>query len=83
MRDYIFTFALHTDEDVVDGSIFDTNGEVLGRVVHKFVSKLNGSITYDIETTKETFEKIESGEIKLWNIEKYYVTSSHTAYYRD
>ena len=48
MRDCIFTFALHTDEDVVDGSIFDM-----------------------------------SGEVKLWGIEKYYVTSSSTAYYRD
>lgn len=83
MSSYIFTFALHTDEDVVDGSIFDTNGEVIGRVVHKFVSKMSNSVTYDIETDEETFEKIESGEIKLWGIEKYFVTSSNVSYYRD
>lgn len=83
MSNYIFTFALHTDKDVVDGSIFGVNGEVLGRVVHKFVSQMSGGVTYDIETTKETFDKIESGEIKLWGIEKYYVTNSNTAYYRN
>lgn len=83
MSEYIFTFSLHTEKDVVDGSIFDTNGEVLGRVIHKFISQTGNGVTYDIETTKETFDKIDNGEIKLWGIEKYYVTTSHTAYYRD
>ena len=83
MHNYFFTFALHTDKDVFNGSIFDMSGEVIGRIVHKFVSKTSSGVTYDVESTKETFEKIESGEIKIWGAEKYYVSNSSTAYYRD
>ena len=83
MSNYIFTFSIHTDNDVLRKIVFSADGEIIGRIVGKFVSEMGAGVTYDVEATKEAFERIKSGEIKLWGIEKYHVSSSSTSYRQD
>ena len=90
MENKIFAFTLCTKENLGDsGCVFDNKGSNIGRILKKRPlfqdsfdeHKYSGSYEYDIESIKETYMKIKSGEVLL-NIENYSVDSCSTWYYQ-
>ncbi len=82
----MFTFTLNTKIKLVRGiCLFDQLGNTIGRVLSKSPIfkddydefEYSGNYCYQIESTKETFEKLECGEIQL-NLKEYSVSSSNT-----
>jgi hypothetical protein len=83
MSDDIFAFTLYTESNLNGTTLFSDAGEPIGRILHKSnPGKVATSFSYDIESTKETFEKLENGSIKLYGIGTYSVSNCHTWYTR-
>ena len=77
----IFTFTLYTETDLNSGGIFEVDGAFLGRILKKRTSYRDDAMySYDIESKIEIFEKLQSGEIKLFGIEKYHISNSSIKY---
>lgn len=77
----ILAFTLYTETDWSDGIIFGADGDTLGRVLHKTTPCCDNTMySYDIESTKETFEKLQNGKIRLYGIEKYSIGHCSTWY---
>ena len=81
MENWIFAFTLTTEKDFdVHDTLCDTEGGIIGRILRKSPSYRGDYFTYDVESTKEIYEKLERGEIKIYGIEKYDVSCCSTAY---
>lgn len=79
---YVFAFTLCSEADLSGCSIFSDKGELVGRVLKKRESCYGTRFSYDIESTESLYEKIESGEIRLYGIESYDVRCCNTRYTR-
>ncbi len=53
---------------------------LVGRILYKSKTPLEGRYTYHVESTKEMFERIESGEVALYEIEDYSAYRCDTVY---
>lgn len=81
MGSWLFAFTLTTKKDLdVHDTLCDTEGGIIGRILRKSPPYRGDCFTYDVESTKEIYEKLERGEIKIYGIEKYDVSSCSTAY---
>ena len=85
--DKMFVFTMHTETKFYDKGniILSDKGETLGRVLK--CSKIeipNEKIfyTYDVESTKEYFQRLENGEINIWKEKEFSVFTCSTFYYR-
>lgn len=85
----IFAFTLYTKSVLrVNGCIFDTNGQLIGKIISKYPAfkdsydefEYNGDYSYDIESSKDTYKKLENNEITLFGIDDYKVSSCNTYY---
>lgn len=89
MSDEIFAFSLRTKSNLNAGSVFGANGEVVGQILSKrpkFKDEWNeisydDFYTYDVESLKETYEKIKNGEIIL-NADDYSIDDCSTSWVR-
>jgi len=81
VSDSIFAFTLHTEKEFDKGdSLFDTSGEVIGRILSKLKLSNSTGFSYDVESTKKTYEDVESGAIRIWSLDKYSVHKASTYY---
>lgn len=89
MTNDIFVFTLHSKSKLgVQSCIFDETGNPIGRVLHKYPAfkdsydefEYNGDYSYDIESSKDTYKKLENNEITLFGIDDYKVSSCNTYY---
>lgn len=84
MSDSIFAFTLHTDKELNKGDcLFDTSGEVIGSILSKIKLWDNNGFSYDVESTKKIYADVESGAIRIWNLDKYSVHTASTYYTRE
>jgi hypothetical protein len=88
MGNELFAFTLCTKQRFdIHAHVFDKTGGSVGRILHKYPTfkdryeefEYEGSYSYDVESLKETYEKIECNEIVL-NIEDYSVHRCSTYY---
>ena len=83
MGNDIFAFTLYTETELEEtDAIFDTTGELVGRILRKHNLYNGNHFSYDIESTKEDYENIKSGKIKLYNIINYSIHTCSTWYTR-
>ena len=81
----IFAFSTSAYEKFYDKGeiIFSDDGDVVGRVLKCL--KLENTedevfYAYDIESTKDVYEKLEKGEIKMWRMEQCKVHPCYMSY---
>lgn len=81
----MFAFTLNTKSELgQENVLFDQSGNVIGKVLSKSSTfkddykefEYSGNYHYEIESTKEIFEKLERGEIRL-NLKEYSVSLSN------
>ena len=86
MAHSIFAFSLTTSVVLEKGqTVFSESGDLIGRIlaVHKLPEeKTLYSYDYDVESTPDTYAKLKSGELKIYRIDKYSVTSCSICYVR-
>lgn len=81
MRSNIFAFTLHTETELDDNSVvFSTDGNIVGKILHKRLPYKSNLYSYDVESTKDTFEKLKNGEVRLYGIENYSMDNCSTWY---
>ena len=84
MSNTIHAFTLCTKKKMnVHDQIFDDNGNPIGRVLSKYPKlkdEYDGNYSYDIESSKQTFDDLESGTIKLYGIDEYSVQNCTTSW---
>lgn len=84
----IFAFTLHTNWDYYEKGdcVFTNTGDTIGRIIRKSRVDIPGEkvfYTYDVESTKENFERIKSGDVILYKIKNYSVSNCSTLYYTE
>ena len=81
----MFVFSLYSKSNLNQGNApFNQTGDFIGRVLSKSPTfkddyeefEYCGNYHYEIESTKEIFEKLECGEIRL-NLKEYSVNLSN------
>ena len=86
----MFVFTINTKAKLgQENVLIDQSGNVVGRVLSKSPTfkddykefEYSGNYYYEIESTRETFEKIEREEIRL-NLKEYSVSLSNTHWVR-
>jgi hypothetical protein len=86
MKD-IFAFTLITKEDYFeqDDCVFTADGDTVGRVLHRLkvaVDPENIFYSYDVESTSDIYQLIESGKKQLYCVPEYHVRPCSTWYTR-
>lgn len=84
----IFTITVITKENYGEGdpTLFTENGDMVGRTLayrKNDIDSDNVFYSFDIETSEEMYNKLKSGEIKLYHLKEYSVHKSNLTYYRD
>lgn len=86
----MFVFSLYTKANLNQVNVlFDQSGDFIGRVLSKSPTfkddyeefEYSGNYHYEIDSTKEIFEKLECGESRL-NLKEYSVSLSNTHWVR-
>jgi len=85
MANDIFAFTLTTKQDCFEKGdcVFSTDGDTIGRVLRRMkvaVNPENVYYSYDVESTKDTYNLIESGEKQLYQVPEYHVRPCSTWY---
>lgn len=85
--DKMFVFTMHIETKFYDKGdiIFSDKGETLGRVLRCSKIEIPSEkilYTYDVESTKEDFQRLENGEIDIWKVKEFSVFPCSTFYYR-
>jgi hypothetical protein len=83
----IFAFTLTTKQDCFEKGdcVFASDGDTIGRVLRRLkveVDPENVFYSYDIESTKNTYQLIESGEKQLYRVSECHVSPCSTWYTR-
>lgn len=81
----IFAFSTSANEKFYDKGeiIFSDDGDVVGRVLKCLkVENTEDEVfyAYDIESTKDVYEKLEKGEMKMWRMEQCKVHPCYMSY---
>ena len=81
----IFAFTLTTRAKYYEEGdmVFDSSGSDIGRVLrcHRVANDgANSFYSYDIESTVDTFKKLQANEIELYEVTEYNVHPCHMAY---
>ena len=81
----IFAFSMSTETKFYDkgDTIFSDNGEVIGRVLKCMkvnIDEENVLYSYDIESTKDVYEALDKGDMRIWKLEKYTISTCSTWY---
>lgn len=84
----IFAFSIDTETKFYDKGdiVFSDQGEIIGRVLKCSQIEIPEDkihYSYDVESTKDTYEKLKNGEMKIWKLEKYSVFSCSMCYYHE
>lgn len=82
---YVFTISTTKRFEIHD-SVYDNVGNPIGRIFKKSPTfkddydefDYNGEYTYDVESTRDTFNKLENHEISLFDTDEYSVYPSNT-----
>ena len=82
----LFVINITTKENWGDGdtTLFTEDGDMVGRTLsyHKnTVDPNNVFYSFDIESCEEMYQKLKSGEVKLYGIKEYHVGKSNVLYY--
>ena len=84
MSKYLFAFTLSTTREFgKEDSFFSEDGQLIGRTLAKRCPMYEGDKwhNYDIESTPEIFEKLNSGALKLAsNVGEYHVSKASMNY---
>lgn len=88
MMEPVFAFSIYSETKFYDKGdiIFSDKGETIGRVLKCSEVSIPGEkvfYTYDIEASKEDYERLKNGEFGLWKMEKYSIHSCSISYYRE
>ena len=81
----MFAFSTGSNEKFYDKGdiIFSKDGDTVGRV-HKCLKVTTPGdevfYAYDIESTKDVYEKLEKGNLKMWRMEQSKVHPCHVSY---
>lgn len=78
----MFLFTIHTETILHEGSLFSDKGDVVGRIIKMKKPHQGNEYSYDVESTKEIYRKIEAGEMQIYGADPYWVTSCSTWYTR-
>lgn len=87
MPNDIFAFTLTTKQDCFEKGdcVFSADGDTVGRVLRRLkvaVDPENVFYSYDIESTPDTYQIIESGKKQLYHVSEYNVSPCSTWYTR-
>ncbi len=81
----LFVFSMSTETRFYEKGdiIFSDNGDVIGRVLkcsEVDIDEDNVYYAYDIESTKDVYEALENGNMRIWNLDKYTISTCSTWY---
>lgn len=87
MPNDIFVFTLTAKQDCFEKGdcVFSADGDTVGRVLHRLrvaVDPEDIFYSYDIESTQDTYQSIESGKKPLYRVSEYSVSPCSTWYTR-
>jgi hypothetical protein len=87
MANDIFVFTLTTKQDCFEKAIciFFADGDIIGRILNKsklVIDSENVLYAYDVESTKDIYQLIESGKKQLYRVSEYNVSPCSTWYTR-
>ena len=87
MANEIFAFTLTTKQDCFEKGdcVFSADGDTVGRVLRRLkvaVDPENVFYSYDVESTRDTYQIIESGKKQLYRVSEYKVSPCSTLYTR-
>ena len=85
MANEIFAFTLMTKQDCFEKGdcVFSADGDTVGRVLRRLkvaVDPENVFYSYDVESTRDTYQIIESGKKQLYRVSEYKVSPCSTWY---
>ena len=82
----IFTFTVTTTTDLGDPpELFTTEGEFVGRILRSNKNDMNPKHVFyscDVESSRDMFEKLSSGMVKLYKVDDYTIGRSSTHWVR-
>lgn len=81
----IFAFTLSTKKDCYEKGdcIFSADGKTVGRVLSRMNVEIDSEhfyYAYDVESDSSTFEKLRSGEMKLYRVDEFSVSECSVMY---
>ena len=67
-------------------TLFSDNGKLIGRVLKCLkvdIDEDNVFYSYDIESTRDVYEALEKGNMRIWRLDNYTVSTCSTRYYQE
>jgi len=80
---FVITITINENHPKEGRSFFSDKGECIGSVLDirkNSIDPNNVFCSYDVETTKEIYEQLENGTMKLYGLDDYTVSRSSTNY---
>lgn len=83
----IYAFTLTTKQDCFtkDDCVFASDGDVIGRVLHRLKVDIDSNdayYSYDVESTEETYQMLKNGQKQLYHVQDYHVSPCSVWYTR-